>query len=728
MILAQAIAGLGIFLLTVSFGWGELAAILAGISVAFSGYMFSLSNNYTIVAGASWFPFLIWCANMMRSSGGRSLSLFTIGAALSFGLMVSSGRPEIWFPGTWCYLIFIAYLVFSVAASERSELLVAYVRSLILGGLLCLPSILPSLEWAPLSRRSDGLASAEVLMFSANWYDFLSIFVSQSLGELQLRHSELRALVQPRNIGPYFSSAFLGSLVFALSILGLQGAGKKLYWIACSGIVVFALLSLGANLPFADSLVVYLPGFSLLRFPSKLLFFFCMGIALLAARGLRNYLHDGFKNISADLICSMFVIFSIVLLISPHPLLPFLDIESATPSIKLTAQRMIGQGTLIWSGCASLFVLILRFLKRGNKEREGAVLACILCLASMLYNAFVYCRYEAQPQFFTTRSELAELLRLQNPGAAEDELAPRIAPFFMQKFTVPPAYDSTDRLEASIKAYQYSRQVLRPFANIDYRVPELLGFEGAMVGEYFYLCLNTYARSSQYLPISQEDARQQVVPSDVPLARIAQLCATPFLVTQVWRDINAQQKHHSIPVLDPSIFNRVHEDEKLNLRIYKVKNALPRAYLSYNWKEIKAREDLISQIFNAEKTGWDPNACTLIETGAVASLHPERPIEAVKYGEKVPEFITMEAQSKDRCLLVLADQFYPGWKVKVDGLPQPILRVNGFMRGVFLDAGSHKIEFAYDPDSVKYALILSIVAMIWGASLLISQKSVRVSE
>lgn len=725
MILAQAIAGLGIFLLTISFGWGELAAILAGLSVAFSGYMFSLSNNYTLVAGASWFPLLLWCANMMRSSGGRSLSCFTIGAAFSFSLMVSSGRPEIWLPGTLCYLIFIAYLVLSPTSLQRGASLVDYARTLILGGLLCLPSILPSLEWAPLSRRSDGLASAEVLMFSASWYDFLSIFVSQSLGDLQLRHSELRALVQPKNIGPYFSSAFLGSLVLALSVLGLQGAGRRLFWIACSGIVLFALLSFGANLPFADSLVVNVPGFSLLRFPSKLLFFCCVGLALLAARGVRNYLQDGFKNISADLVCLFFVVFGAGVLLSPDPVLPFLENESA---LKLAAQRMIGQGLLIWSAHASIFLLILRLLRRIKREREGAALACVLCLVSMLYNAFTYCRYEAPPQFYKTKSELAQILNLQdgiNEGKGE---APRIAPFFMQKFTVPPAYDSTDRLQASIKAYQYSRQVLRPFANVDYHVPEVLGFEGAMVGEYFYLCLNTYARSSQYLPISPEDARQQAAPCDIPLARIAQLCAAPFLVTQSWRDISAQQKHQSIQVLDPALFDRVHDDEQLNLRVYKVKNVLPRAYLSYNWKKINTREDLISQIFNAEKSGWDPNRCTLIESSTEPSLCPEKPNESVKYVETVPELISMEAQPKDRCLLVIADQFYPGWKVTVDGVSQPILRVNGFMRGVFLEAGSHKIEFVYDPDSVKYALILCVVGLIWSAGLIIFQKSARSSE
>jgi len=47
--------------------------------------------------------------------------------------------------------------------------------------------------------------------------------------------------------------------------------------------------------------------------------------------------------------------------------------------------------------------------------------------------------------------------------------------------------------------------------------------------------------------------------------------------------------------------------------------------------------------------------------------------------------------------LVLADQYYPGWKAWVDGDPVPILCVDGVFRAVELSAGEHVVEMGYSP-------------------------------
>ncbi|MBH0204076.1 MAG: YfhO family protein [Nitrospira sp.] len=59
-------------------------------------------------------------------------------------------------------------------------------------------------------------------------------------------------------------------------------------------------------------------------------------------------------------------------------------------------------------------------------------------------------------------------------------------------------------------------------------------------------------------------------------------------------------------------------------------------------------------------------------------------------------------------ILVLTDAFYPGWKVRVDGEEQKILRANYLFRAVALPAGNHKVEFIYDPASFKVGLMISL--------------------
>ncbi|HNA73194.1 MAG TPA: YfhO family protein [Candidatus Obscuribacter sp.] len=58
---------------------------------------------------------------------------------------------------------------------------------------------------------------------------------------------------------------------------------------------------------------------------------------------------------------------------------------------------------------------------------------------------------------------------------------------------------------------------------------------------------------------------------------------------------------------------------------------------------------------------------------------------------------------------VLNDRFYPGWHVKVDSLPAKLLRANGFMRAVHLNAGSHLVEFDFRPKSFSFGLFLTAV-------------------
>lgn len=48
-------------------------------------------------------------------------------------------------------------------------------------------------------------------------------------------------------------------------------------------------------------------------------------------------------------------------------------------------------------------------------------------------------------------------------------------------------------------------------------------------------------------------------------------------------------------------------------------------------------------------------------------------------------------------VLVLTDQWYPGWTATVDGRPAPILRADVALRGVAVGPGSHTVEFRYRP-------------------------------
>jgi hypothetical protein len=58
-------------------------------------------------------------------------------------------------------------------------------------------------------------------------------------------------------------------------------------------------------------------------------------------------------------------------------------------------------------------------------------------------------------------------------------------------------------------------------------------------------------------------------------------------------------------------------------------------------------------------------------------------------------------------LLVLADPWYPQWRVEVDGRPAELLRVDHALRGVRVPAGDHQVVFTYQDSALQLGLVLS---------------------
>ncbi len=88
--------------------------------------------------------------------------------------------------------------------------------------------------------------------------------------------------------------------------------------------------------------------------------------------------------------------------------------------------------------------------------------------------------------------------------------------------------------------------------------------------------------------------------------------------------------------------------------------------------------------------------------------------------------VEIEAVLRRPGLVVLADQFYPGWDLEIasDGReprPAPILRTNRVMRGVWLPAGHHRLVYRYRPAALVWGAAVSLVAWIAAAGGLVAR-------
>jgi uncharacterized membrane protein YfhO len=76
-----------------------------------------------------------------------------------------------------------------------------------------------------------------------------------------------------------------------------------------------------------------------------------------------------------------------------------------------------------------------------------------------------------------------------------------------------------------------------------------------------------------------------------------------------------------------------------------------------------------------------------------------------------PNGVTIRASLEVPGYVVLADTWYPGWHVTVDGEPGRVLRANHAFRAVRLGQGTHVVEMTYRPRSVVLGCWVSLVTL-----------------
>jgi len=59
-------------------------------------------------------------------------------------------------------------------------------------------------------------------------------------------------------------------------------------------------------------------------------------------------------------------------------------------------------------------------------------------------------------------------------------------------------------------------------------------------------------------------------------------------------------------------------------------------------------------------------------------------------------------------LLVVRENYYPGWRAAVDGRRAPLYRTNYLFSGVPLPAGDHDVTLTYRPAGFRAAMVVSL--------------------
>jgi len=95
------------------------------------------------------------------------------------------------------------------------------------------------------------------------------------------------------------------------------------------------------------------------------------------------------------------------------------------------------------------------------------------------------------------------------------------------------------------------------------------------------------------------------------------------------------------------------------------------------------------------------------------------PVPAVTFVRNDPEHVVLSVDAPRRGFVVLADQWFPGWRATVEGIPVPILRGDYAFRLVEVPAGPVAVEFRYVPDALRAGALISAATVVAIAVILV---------
>ena len=98
-------------------------------------------------------------------------------------------------------------------------------------------------------------------------------------------------------------------------------------------------------------------------------------------------------------------------------------------------------------------------------------------------------------------------------------------------------------------------------------------------------------------------------------------------------------------------------------------------------------------------------------------------IGSIRLTSYAPDTLRYESNSSTGGLSVFSETYYnqeKGWNAYIDGEIQPHIRVNYILRALYIPAGSHSIEFRFEPKIVKKAQRIALIGSIAVAVMLLA--------
>lgn len=676
------LAAVGAYLLCRRWSYPIYLALVGGLLFALGGITVSLSNLLNHFQAAVWLPWvLLFGEKVFERHSWRNFVLFSCVTLCQF----LAGSPELY--GMSIILVVLDGLRLKydgVTTYKRLAMIVVPAQLLVIAAAMA--QVLPTAELLSQSRGSRFIGYPEAVMWSLQPLSLINLFILDKGVETALTGGIELFLARET---PFFVTYYMGAAALVGIVLWASHASIRELAVLAGLVAVSIVVALGHHTPVYWFLFQYVPLFRVFRFPEKFFFFTNALLLLAVVRGFHGFFYRDYKLLRGAFValCALCAGFAgVYVFFQLQPIYLIRLTNWATGSHAAISELSSVSGILV------------------SLERQTALTIAVAGLVMLRAKALL--RTSAFAALFVglvladLTSAHAPYQYLLDPSVTQKPKILSPSEIGLNRvFYHPPGRNLHPNYFTILRRPRFEEIPELVFGNL---MPNAGVFDGV---DY----MQEIDAMGRWPYITFLD----VGPALAPEARYRLLGA-----------LNVKYIVALKPLPPEKGITPVGEFPKYPSWLYRVERVVPRAYIVPDWAVETDFEKTLETLARAD---FDPLAKALLAEPPTVPKPEKRSGGAAGITQYTNQRVTIRASLEGSGLLVLADSYFPGWRVYVDGREGKIERVNLFFRGVMLPAGEHVVEFDYAPRSFAVGLAISL-ATIGGVvigSLIASRRRAR---
>ncbi len=655
VVLHLILAGAGMVILAKSLGLKPFGQVVAGLAYGMSQYLVARAAFFSVNAALAWLPWILWAGDRLLMEQARDGIKYALLLTAFTTLQLLAGHAQTaWYTllllGVWSLVRFFSRRPLPV---KRLFILAA---SLLLAAGLAAIQLLPTAEFLSRSSRASQYGYEAAMVYSYSPARLLTLFAPDLFGN--------PARGQFFGYGYYWEDAdYIGllpillALGFILSTLfslrrasaasgtGFQSAlPRPLAIFLILVLPATFILALGINTPVFPFLYNHVPSFNMFQGPTRMMIWFVFSLALLAGAAADQWKPVQGRGLYWTRLGLMGALTLIVFGSAGYRVIP----ASGQIGVQIHSMaRAIGLAGVCFSVTAIL-TLIQPPVDSPRRKIWALGVAVFLALDVIYANWGI------------------------NPGASPD----------IYNGKKPSASQTMDG----------SRLFIYPDDD------RLIKYDS-------FLMLKSFGPPSLAYQIRAAQMVNTNLLDGLPSANVYD----PLIEDRTFLLLDALNTNHDQAILDLMDVGRIFTLNPDHTFQYTTTPGTPeRARLVTASRTVESPEAALQAIFDKN---FDPDQTVILEGTSQGASGPTRPSLPVPSNSPTPpkprilayapDLVRISVDSPSNGWLVLSDSFYPGWVVTVDGQRSELLRADYVFRGVAVSAGSHQIEFRYEPLSFR---------------------------